>query len=74
VQQLAARLRNKELAAFFATCGPVKDSQIVKDRVSGRSKGYVLTSIPDLGLLIFYVAVSVMSSSKRRSRFRGRCN
>ncbi|CAD0021972.1 unnamed protein product [Aureobasidium pullulans] len=39
VQQLAARLRTKELEAFFAQIGPVKEAQIVKDRVSGRSKG-----------------------------------
>lgn len=40
VQQLAARLRTKELVAFFEKVGPVKEAQIVKDRVSGRSKGY----------------------------------
>ncbi|KAI5293942.1 hypothetical protein KEM52_004971 [Ascosphaera acerosa] len=39
VQQLAARLRTKELIAFFEKAGPVKEAQIVKDRVSGRSKG-----------------------------------
>lgn len=39
VQQLAARLRTKELEAFFSQVGPVKEAQIVKDRVSGRSKG-----------------------------------
>ncbi|OGE52514.1 hypothetical protein PENARI_c010G10327 [Penicillium arizonense] len=39
VQQLAARLRSKELAEFFEKVGPVKDAQIVKDRVSLRSKG-----------------------------------
>lgn len=43
VQQLAARLRTKELIAFFEKVGPVKEAQIVKDRVSGRSKGYVNT-------------------------------
>jgi RNA-binding protein 39 len=44
VQQLAARLRTKELIAFFEKVGPVKEAQIVKDRVSGRSKGYVFPS------------------------------
>ncbi|KAL2822335.1 hypothetical protein BDW59DRAFT_149495 [Aspergillus cavernicola] len=39
VQQLAARLRSKELISFFEKVGPVKEAQIVKDRVSGRSKG-----------------------------------
>ena len=31
---------NKELITFFEKVGPVKEAQIVKDRVSGRSKGY----------------------------------
>ncbi|KAE9983698.1 hypothetical protein BLS_003845 [Venturia inaequalis] len=39
VQQLAARLRTKDLTSFFEKVGPVKEAQIVKDRVSGRSKG-----------------------------------
>ncbi|KAG9245683.1 hypothetical protein BJ878DRAFT_500334 [Calycina marina] len=39
VQQLAARLRTKDLINFFTKVGPVKEAQIVKDRVSGRSKG-----------------------------------
>ncbi|KAJ5788998.1 uncharacterized protein N7518_006009 [Penicillium psychrosexuale] len=39
VQQLAARLRIKDLIAFFEKAGPVKDAQIVRDRVNGRSKG-----------------------------------
>ena len=44
VQQLAARLRTKELISFFEKVGPVKEAQIVKDRVSGRSKGYVIST------------------------------
>lgn len=39
VQQLAARLRTKDLKNFFMSAGEVVDAQIVKDRVSGRSKG-----------------------------------
>jgi RNA-binding protein 39 len=39
VQQLAARLRTYQLVDFFAQVGPVKEAQIVKDRVSNRSKG-----------------------------------
>lgn len=39
VQQLAARSRTKDLVSFFEKVGPVKEAQIVKDRVSGRSKG-----------------------------------
>ncbi|KAF2148444.1 splicing factor, CC1-like protein [Myriangium duriaei CBS 260.36] len=38
-QQLAARLRSKHLIDFFEKVGPVKDAQIVRDRVSNRSKG-----------------------------------
>ena len=41
VQQLAARLRTKELKTFFEQVGPVVEAQIVKDRISQRSKGYV---------------------------------
>lgn len=39
VQQLAARLRTKDLELFFSQVGKVVDAQIVKDRVSQRSKG-----------------------------------
>ncbi|KAI1810021.1 hypothetical protein GGS20DRAFT_595194 [Poronia punctata] len=39
VQQLAARLRTRELKEFFEKVGPVTEAQIVKDRISGRSKG-----------------------------------
>lgn len=39
VQQLAQRLRTKELIKFFEKAGPVRDAQIVKDKISGRSKG-----------------------------------
>lgn len=39
VQQLAARLRTRELKDFFEKVGPVNEAQIVKDRVSQRSKG-----------------------------------
>ncbi|KUI67868.1 RNA-binding protein rsd1 [Cytospora mali] len=39
VQQLAARLRTRELKEFFEKVGPVSEAQIVKDRVSNRSKG-----------------------------------
>lgn len=54
VQQLAARLRSKELAEFFEKVGPVKDAQIVKDRVSLRSKGYVsFPVLPITNILIF---------------------
>ena len=45
VQQLAARLRTKELIKFFEQAGPVREAQIVKDRISGRSKGYPATQL-----------------------------
>jgi RNA-binding protein 39 len=48
VQQLAARLRTKELKEFFEKVGPVNEAQIVKDRISGRSKGYVIAPPPSL--------------------------
>lgn len=40
--QLAARLRSRELADFFATVGKVRDAKIIADRISRRSKGYIL--------------------------------
>ncbi len=43
VQQLAARLRTRDLKEFFEKAGPVAEAQIVKDRVSNRSKGQVLS-------------------------------
>lgn len=39
VQQLSARLRTKELIRFFEKAGAVRDASIVKDKISGRSKG-----------------------------------
>lgn len=40
VQQLAARIRTRELIDFFeSNVGPVRDASIVKDKASGRSKG-----------------------------------
>jgi hypothetical protein len=45
VQQLAARLRTKELKTFFEQVGPVVEAQIVKDRISQRSKGYIQPSV-----------------------------
>lgn len=44
-QQLANRLRTRQLHEFFEKeAGPVREAQIVKDRTSGRSKGYVTAS------------------------------
>ncbi|TDZ33682.1 RNA-binding protein rsd1 [Colletotrichum spinosum] len=37
--QLAARLRTRDLKTFFEKVGPVNEAQIVKDRISQRSKG-----------------------------------
>ena len=48
VQQLAARLRTRELKEFFEKVGAVAEAQIVKDRVSNRSKGYVLAPLNTL--------------------------
>jgi RNA recognition motif-containing protein len=60
---LAARLRTKELITFFEKVGPVKEAQIVKDRVSGRSKGYVKVFYIKreiLELLLIFLVVLVM--------------
>ena len=63
VQQLAARLRTKELKAFFEQVGAVVDAQIVKDRVSGRSKGSVKP------ITIFHELANV--SQRRLRRIQG---
>lgn len=50
VSQLAARLTARDLGYFFEDKlgeGSVMDSRIVTDRISRRSKGYVLSSFPD---------------------------
>ena len=60
VQQLAARLRTKELIAFFEKVGPVKEAQIVKDRVSGRSKGYVFLSLS----VLFYFSMIIHANNR----------
>ncbi|KAH3907400.1 hypothetical protein HBI56_157790 [Parastagonospora nodorum] len=39
VQQISQRALTHHLLAFFETVGPVIEAQIVKDRVTGRSKG-----------------------------------
>jgi RNA-binding protein 39 len=71
VQQLAARLRTKELIAFFEKVGPVKEAQIVKDRVSGRSKGYVFfllySSTYSTMLTFILVLVTLSLRTKNRS-------
>lgn len=69
VQQLAARLRTKELIAFFEKVGPVKEAQIVKDKVSGRSKGYDVSTASGLPCANIFRSVSVMSSLKMKSPY-----
>ena len=68
VQQLAARLRTKELIAFFEKVGPVKEAQIVKDRVSGRSKGWASENPYSYAEDSLTFAVSVTLNSNRRIR------
>ncbi|OLL26571.1 RNA-binding protein rsd1 [Neolecta irregularis DAH-3] len=71
VQQLAARLRTKELIAFFDKAGPVRDAQIVKDRVSGRSKGYVCADAPPLTASVGYVEFRHEDSVKKAINMTG---
>jgi len=72
VQQLAARLRTRELKEFFEKVGAVTEAQIVKDRISQRSKGYVHSPPPTQVLHQATVAdetlVSVTLNSSPRSR------
>lgn len=67
VQQLAARLRTKELISFFEKVGPVKEAQIVKDRVSGRSKGYVTPNSPSPDPLLTRSSVGYVEFKKEDS-------
>ncbi|KAF1947466.1 splicing factor, CC1-like protein [Clathrospora elynae] len=39
VQQISQRAETRHLRSFFESVGPVVEAQIVKDRVTGRSKG-----------------------------------
>lgn len=73
VQQLAARLRTKELIAFFEKVGPVQEAQIVKDRVSGRSKGYFISVINIIPLAMLTVPQCWLCRIQAR-RFRSTCN
>lgn len=41
VQQISQRAETRHLRTFFERVGPVVEAQIVKDRVTGRSKGLV---------------------------------
>lgn len=43
VQQISARAETRHLRQFFEAVGPVVEAQIVKDRVTGRSKGYAFS-------------------------------
>ncbi|EPY51466.1 RNA-binding protein Rsd1 [Schizosaccharomyces cryophilus OY26] len=47
VSQLANRLTTRELSDFFEQAGPVRDAQIVRDKVSGRSKGVAYVEFRD---------------------------
>jgi RNA-binding protein 39 len=69
VQQLAARLRTKELITFFEKVGPVKEAQIVKDRVSGRSKGYVILHCDERFKALTWNLAWAMSNSRMNHLF-----
>jgi hypothetical protein len=72
VQQLAARLRTRELKEFFEKVGPVAEAQIVKDRVSNRSKGYVSppSHVPGQALKKIETTESATLNSRMRSLSR----
>ena len=65
-------MRTKELIQFFEKVGPVKEAQIVKDRVSGRSKGYVdlLGCIRlVMALTNMFIIVLATLNSRMKNRF-----
>lgn len=47
VQQLAARLRTRQLREFFERAGPVYEASIVKDKITNRSKGVAYVEFED---------------------------
>ncbi|RDA93793.1 hypothetical protein CP533_6358 [Ophiocordyceps camponoti-saundersi (nom. inval.)] len=70
VQQLANRLRTDKLKRFFEeNAGPVNEAQIVKDRISGRSKGVTVLRIT---LRVGYVEFKDESSVQRALQLTGR--
>lgn len=44
VTQLAQRLKDREFYDFFSQAGQVRDARIITDRITRRSKGYVITA------------------------------
>lgn len=72
VQQLANRLRTEQLKKFFEEhVGPVNEAQIVKDRISGRSKGSDSehsSSSPYHSANTLPVLATLSSRTKSRSR------
>ena len=70
-------LRSDKLKRFFEeNAGPVNEAQIVKDRISGRSKGLVSSYIfSDMVLLANLVFLeSVMLNLKMKKLFRRHFN
>ncbi|CAI6336498.1 unnamed protein product [Periconia digitata] len=78
VTQIAARVEHRHLRQFFESVGEVIDAQIVKDRVSGRSKGVgyvefkdessVLKAIELTGRLLKNVPVIVQHTEAEKNR------
>ena len=61
-------MRTKELITFFEKVGPVKEAQIVKDRVSGRSKGYVhFSSYSCYGVMLIHHRVGYVEFKNEES-------
>lgn len=67
VQQISQRAETKHLRDFFERVGPVIEAQIVKDRVTLRSKGQVPCPTFRYGMIANSLPVSVTSSSRTRS-------
>ena len=47
VGSLPYRYQEDELSALFSNYGEVQNARIIKDRITGRSKGYGFVEMPD---------------------------
>ncbi|PBP17229.1 hypothetical protein BUE80_DR012090 [Diplocarpon rosae] len=66
VQQLAARLRTKELIAFFEKVGPVKEAQIVKDRFKNEESVPAAIQLTGQKLLGIPIIAQLTEAEKNR--------
>lgn len=73
VSQLSARVTDRELVQFFEQhAGPVREARVITDRISRRSKGYVLPPSSESSDRRFDMWVTMLQRRLRRVQ-RRRC-